>query len=450
LAEVAAVVYLPAMLDLRYVSENLDEVRGLLARRGFEDPVLSRVRDMADERRSLIAEAEGLRATRNEVSKAMGTIADKKSDAFSAKRDEMRAVGDRIKGIEERLGLVEGELDEILLHLPNVPHDSTPPGTTETDNVVVRTCGEHPAFDFARKDHVDLGSALGILDFERGAKLSGARFTVLRGLGARLERALVSFMLDLHTADHGYEEIWPPALVRGDTLRGTGQLPKFSADLFKIARDAGWEQHQEGGGHDLYLSPTAEVQLTNLRADEILEASELPVRYTAYTPCFRAEAGSHGKDTRGFLRQHQFDKVELVHLCRPEDGEAQLEELTGHAEEVLKRLGLCYRVTQLCAGDMSFSAQKTYDIEVWLPGQDAYREISSCSWCGDYQARRARLRYRPEAKAKPRLVHTLNGSGLAIGRTLIAILEQFQQADGSVRVPEALQPYMRGVTRIGP
>jgi seryl-tRNA synthetase len=438
------------MLDLRYVSDNLEEVKRGLARRGFADhAALDALGSAAAKRRAVIVEVEGLRQTVNEVSKAMAGIADKKSDEFAQKRAEMREVGDRIKVLEEQQRALEAELAEVILVLPNLPHPSVPDGLDEHENVEVLVHGQKPTLSFAPKDHVDLGVALGILDFERAVKISGARFGVLKGAGARLERALMAFMLDLHSTEHGYTEIWPPALVKDSALRGTGQLPKFEADLFKIAGSEGWEQHQEEGvGHSLYLAPTAEVQVTNLHADEIVEGPELPIAYTAYTPCFRAEAGGYGKDTRGMIRQHQFDKVELVRFCRPEDGEAQLDLLRGHAEEVLKRLGLHYRVVQLCAGDMGFAAHKAFDIEVWLPAQNAFREISSCSWFSDFQARRAKIRYRPEPKAKPQLLHTLNGSGLAIGRTLVAILEQYQQKDGSVVVPEALRAYMGGLEAI--
>ena len=313
---------------------------------------------------------------------------------------------------------------------------------------MVRTWGEKPPMSFEPRAHDDLGVALGILDFERAAKISGARFTVLRGAGARLERALISFMLDLHTDEHGYEELWPPAIVRDSALRGTGQLPKFAADVFSAVRQYAEDDQTERVQH--YLSPTAEVQVTNFHADEIFEPGQLPHCYAAYSACFRSEAGSYGKDTRGLIRQHQFDKVELVHFCRPEEGEATLERLVGHAETVLQRLGLHYRVVQLCSGDMGFVAQKAYDLEVWLPAQGAYREISSCSWFGDFQSRRARIRYRPAAGEKPQLAHTLNGSGLALGRTLVAILEQYQREDGSVVVPEALRPYAGGLELITP
>jgi seryl-tRNA synthetase len=297
---------------------------------------------------------------------------------------------------------------------------------------------------------VEIGLQLGILDFERAAKISGSRFVVLKGAGSRLNRALMQLMLDVHTTEHGYQEVWPPVLVKDSAMRGTSQLPKFAKDAFRIAKDEEWEAQAHAQGHDLYLVPTAEVPITNLHADEILDGAELPLAYTGYTACFRSEAGSYGKDTRGMIRVHQFDKVELVRFCRPEQGEAQLEILTAHAEAILQKLGLHYRVVQLCAGDMGFAAQKSYDLEVWLPAQNAYREISSCSWFGDFQARRMKARFRPEPKAKPQLLHTLNGSGLAIGRTLVAILEQNQQVDGSVVVPEVLMPYMGGVERILP
>jgi seryl-tRNA synthetase len=297
---------------------------------------------------------------------------------------------------------------------------------------------------------VALGERLGILDFERGTKLSGARFVVLHGLGARLERGLMQFMMDIHADEHGYQEVWVPALVKDSALRGTGNLPKFAKDLFRIAKDAEWEAESDASGHELYLIPTAEVPVTNLHADEILEADTLPRAYCAYTPCFRSEAGAHGRDTRGMIRQHQFDKVELVRFVTPEQAEAEHEKLTAHAEEILKRLGLHYRVVQLCAGDMGFGSQKTYDLEVWIPSQNTFREISSCSWFGDFQARRMKARYRPAPKQKPRLLHTLNGSGLAIGRTLVALLENYQQADGSVIIPEALRPYVGGRERISP
>ncbi|MEC7522963.1 MAG: serine--tRNA ligase [Myxococcota bacterium] len=434
------------MLDLRHVTEHLDEVRAKLAARGADPGSLERLAELAEQRRSAITEVEALRAKRNETSKAMATV-DKKSDEFARVRDEMKAIGARIKELEGGHKAVEAELGEILLGLPNLPHESTPVGAGEEDNVEVRVWGEARSYDFEPRPHDDLGRALGILDFERAVKISGARFTVLRGKGARLERGLINFMLDLHTGEHGYEELWPPALVKDSALRGTGQLPKFENDAFQVQRH--YEEGDQAERVRHFLSPTAEVQITNYHADEIFEADALDLAYCAYTPCFRSEAGSHGKDTRGLIRQHQFDKVELVHFCAPERAEATHQKLVGHAEAVLQRLGLRYRVMELCTKDLGFAAQKCYDLEVWLPGQGAFREISSCSWFGDFQARRAKIRYRPEPKAKPQLVHTLNGSGLAVGRTLVAILEQYQQADGSVIVPEALRPYV-GFETIAP
>ncbi|MBX3269930.1 MAG: serine--tRNA ligase [Sandaracinaceae bacterium] len=435
------------MLDLRTVTDDFDTVRARLATRGpgATEP-LERIDALAAERRALITRTERMRAEKNAASEAMAST-EKKSPQFAAKRDALKALGAEIKELEAALTKVLADLEARILHLPNLPDPSVPVGAGEHDNVVLTTWGERPAFDFAPKDHAELGTALGILDFERGAKIAGARFTVLRGAGARLERALMAFMLDLHTSEHGYEEVWPPAIVNERALHGTGQLPKFEADVFQVGR---LEDAPEGERVRQFLSPTAEVQLTNLHAGEILEPGALPRRYTAYTPCFRSEAGAYGKDTRGLIRQHQFDKVELVCLCAPEDGLAQLEALTGHAEVVLQRLGLHYRKVALCTADLGFGSHKTYDLEVWLPGQDKFREISSCSWFGDFQARRAELRFRPAAGDKPRFVHTLNGSGLAIGRTLVAILEQYQRADGSVRVPDALRPYLGGLERVGP
>ncbi|MFZ1863015.1 MAG: serine--tRNA ligase [Polyangiales bacterium] len=439
------------MLDLRYVSENLPDVKAALSRRGFADEaLLDRMGALAAERRGLIARVEGLRQERNEASQSMAKIPDKKSSEFQANRERLRALGDEIKNGENRQAVLESELESILLNLPNLPHADVPDGRTENDNVEIRVWGQKPSLSFPARDHVEIGSQLGILDFERAAKISGSRFVVLKGAGSRLNRALLQFMLDVHTTEHGYEEVWPPVLVKDSAMRGTGQLPKFAKDAFRIAKDEEWEAQADAQGHDLYLVPTAEVPITNLHADEILPGADLPLAYTGYTACFRSEAGSYGKDTRGMIRLHQFDKVELVRFCRPEQGEAQLEALTTHAETILQKLGLHYRVVQLCAGDMGFAAQKSYDLEVWLPAQSAYREISSCSWFGDFQARRMKARFRPEPKAKPQLLHTLNGSGLAIGRTLVAILEQNQQADGSVLIPEALVPHMGGVERILP
>ncbi len=349
--------------------------------------------------------------------------------------DEVRGFADRLKELEESLQDVEEKIREILLGLPNIPHNSVPVGLTESDNLEVRRVGKPSGFDFEPKNHWDIGEGLGILDFERAVKIAGARFALYMGLGARLERALINFMLDVHTREHSYVEIFPPILVNSASMIGTGQLPKFRDDLFKIE------------GRDYFLIPTAEVPVTNIHRGEILEEKNLPLYYAAYTPCFRAEAGSHGRDTRGLIRQHQFNKVELVKFATPETSYEELEKLTGNAEEILKRLEIPYRVVALCTGDLGFSAAKTYDIEVWLPGQQCYREISSCSNFEDYQARRAGIRYRPEGRKKNELVHTLNGSGLAIGRTLVAILENYQQEDGSVIIPEVLRSYM-GVDRI--
>ena len=432
------------MLDARHTADHLDEVRAALGRRSPETAaLLDGIVDLSAKRRELIARTESLQARRNSESQEMGKLAKTDKAAFEARREGLRKLGDDIKALETELGGVEAEIEEKLLPIPNVPHASVPDGAGEKDNPVVRTWGEKPSFAFSPKPHWEIGEGLGILDFERAAKLSGPRFAVLWGAGARLERALVAFMLDLHTREHGYREVYPPFLVKAEALRGTGQLPKFEADLFKTYKHGG----DEGDRAPLYMIPTAEVPVTNLHADEILDGAALPLAYAAYTPCFRSEAGSHGKDVRGLIRQHQFDKVEIVRFAQPSRSLDELEILTGHAEAVLQKLGLHYRVSQLCAGDLGFAATKTYDLEVWLPGQDAYREISSCSCFGDFQARRAKIRYRPDAKAKPRLAHTLNGSGLAVGRTLIAILEQYQQADGSVIVPEPLRAFM-GTDRI--
>jgi seryl-tRNA synthetase len=435
------------MLDLRYVVEHLDEVRASLARRGPDagkslDPIAA----LAERRHAVIARLQALREEKNEANSAMAKL-DKASEAFKERREALKRISDESKELEAEQREVERALDSVLLMLPNLPAPNVPDGRGSDDNVEVRRWGQEPKFEFTPKDHVDIGSGLGIFDFERATKLSGARFSVLKGAGARLERALISFMLDLHTNEHGYTEIWPPALVTDESLRATGQLPKFEADLFRIAPE--WQSHISSdakktvGHRELYLIPTAEVPLTNLHRDEIMEG--LPVKYCAYTPCFRSEAGSYGKDTRGLIRQHQFDKVELVRFEQADHAEAALEELTNHAEEVLKRLNLHYRVVELCAGDLSNGAKRCYDLEVWLPGQSAFREISSCSWFGDFQARRGQIRYRAKAGDKAQVAHTLNGSGLAVGRTMVAILEQYQQADGSVRVPEALQPYLGGV-----
>ncbi|MDB4985119.1 MAG: seryl-tRNA synthetase [Myxococcaceae bacterium] len=445
------------MLDLRYVLDHLDEVRTALGRRSSGAAAsLARIEQLGEERKRTIRELEELLRQRNAESDAMAKIADKKSPEFTQKREVLRTLGDRGKELEARQKAAQAEVEDALLSVPNLPYEGIPDGKSEHENRVLRIVGEKPSYSFDVKDHVDVGLGLGILDFERGVKITGARFTVLKGAGAQLERALMMFMLDLHTREHGYTEIWPPALVNAETLRGTGQLPKFEADLFKIANTgtAAASSASEPGiqGVQLYLSPTAEAQLTNLHRDEILEPGSLPLKYTAYSPCFRSEAGSYGRDVRGLIRQHQFDKVELFQLVEPEHGLSALEGLTAHAEVVLQRLQLHYRVVELCAGDLGANARRTYDIEVWLPGQNAYREISSCSWFGDFQARRAKIRFRRGASKadKPELAHTLNGSGLAIGRTLVALLEQHQQADGSVHVPRALVPYLGGTEVIKP
>jgi seryl-tRNA synthetase len=426
------------MLDARYVADNLDEVRRMLTRRSPDAAaLLDGISSLSSKRRELIGKTEALQAQRNAESDVMAQLAKSGDKAAMAQRREgLKALSERIKDLESELSAIEAEMQDRLLTIPNVPHESAPDGDSDEQNPTVRTWGTAPEFAFEPKPHWDIGTNLGILDLERAAKLSGARFSVLWGAGARLERALITFMLDLHTREHGYTEVYPPFLVRAEALLGTGNLPKFEDDLFKTRRS------DPNDPSALYLVPTAEVPVTNLHADEVLEGSELPRAYCAYTPCFRSEAGSHGRDVRGLIRQHQFDKVELVRFATPERALEELELLTSHAEEVLRRLGLHYRVVEHCAGDLTFSSTKSYDLEVWLPSQRAFREISSCSTFGDFQARRAKIRYRPEPKAKPRLLHTLNGSGLAIGRTWLAILEQYQEADGSVIVPEPLRAFM--------
>ncbi|MDQ7006431.1 MAG: serine--tRNA ligase [Acidobacteriota bacterium] len=417
------------MLDLKYVLGHLDEVRRALERRGGSVD-LEPLRRLDEQRKATILEVEQLKARRNEVSRRIGAMIKAGEDA-SAVREETRRIGETIKALDERQKQLEAELGALLMTLPNLPHESCPLGADESSNREEKVWGRRPEFDFEVRDHVEIGEICGILDFERAAKITGARFAVLSGQAARLERALISFMLDLHTGKHGYRELLPPFIVNRKALEGTGQLPKFEEDLFRLQQPDQW-----------FLAPTAEVPVTNLHAGEILDESDLPRRYAAYTPCFRAEAGSHGRDVRGLIRQHQFDKVELVTFCRPEESYEMLEQLTGHACRVLERLGLHYRLVTLCTGDLGFSAAKTYDLEVWLPSQNTFREISSCSNFEDFQARRAGIRYRPEAGGKPRFVHTLNGSGLAVGRTLLAILENYQNEDGTFRVPEALEPYM--------
>jgi seryl-tRNA synthetase len=428
------------MLSRDLLRSEPDRVRAALAARQEDPVVFDRWLVLDEERRGVLVEVEELKRRRNEASRAIGEI--RKGGGAAAA--EIAAVGGlkaEIEALEARLAVLATAADDLERRLPNLPHESLPVGRDETANRVERVVGEPRDFaaeGFAPQAHWDLGPELGILDFERGAKVAAARFTVLFGAGARLERALISLMLDLHTRHHGYTEVLPPFLVNAESMFGTGQLPRMAGDAFKIE------------GYDWYLVPTAEVPVTNLHRGEVLDEAALPLRYVAYTPCFRSEAGSYGKDVRGLIRQHQFDKVELVHLAHPETSWLALEELTGHAEAVLQALGLAYRVVTLSTGDLGFSAAKTYDLEVWLPGQGAYREISSCSNFTDFQARRASLRYRPADGGKPRLLHTLNGSGLAVGRTLVAVLENYQQADGSVVVPPALRPYAGGLERIAP
>ena len=421
------------MLDMKYIRENLDETEQRLRTRGGES-YLDGFRELDDERRKLLYENETLKAERNTVSDEIGRTKDKSQ--VQDKILQMRAVSQKIKEQDDELKLLEEKLLSFLLTIPNVPHVTTPIGKSENDNVLVRSWGNPQELPFKAKPHWDLGEELGILDFERGAKITGARFTLYRGAGARLERALINLMLDLHTDQHGYQEVLTPFMVNRDSMQGTGQLPKFEDDLFKLVDP------------DFFLIPTAEVPVTNIHRGEILKKSDLPISYCAYTPCFRREAGSYGKDTRGLIRQHQFNKVELVKFVHPSQSDAEMEILTGHAEKVLQLLELPYRVMALCSGDIGFSSAKTYDLEVWLPGQSCYREISSCSNFGDFQGRRASIRFREDEKAKPEFVHTLNGSGLAVGRTLVAVLENYQQEDGSVRVPSVLQPYMGGMERI--
>jgi seryl-tRNA synthetase len=425
------------MLEPVLVRDRMDDVRAAMRSRGLAiDPDLDRLAALEASRRQLIPEVEGLKRDQNTAGEQVAR-AKREGQDVTAMLAANKARGQHIKDLEQQLAVVEQGRAALLLTLPNIPHASVPAGTSATDNQEVRRHGEPRAFDFDPKAHWDLGPALGILDFERATRMSGARFSVLMGAGARLARALINFMLEVHTRDHGYLEVEPPFLVNSDALTGTGNLPKFEQDLFKIA-----------GEWDLFLIPTAEVPLTNLHRGEILDGRQLPLKYTAYTPCFRSEAGSYGADVRGLIRQHQFDKVELVKLTTPEQSYDELEALTRNAETILERLELPYRTMLLCTGDMGFASAKTYDIEVWLPSQQTYREISSCSNTEGFQARRANIRYRPDGTGKADFVHTLNGSGLAVGRTLIAILENYQQADGSVTVPAALQPYMGGMERI--
>jgi len=419
------------MLDPKLLRTDLENIAVQLARRGYELDGAA-MQALEERRKTLQVETQELQNERNTRSKSIGR-AKAAGEDIQPLLDEVASLGDQLKAANDALGEVQEELRQVALGMPNLPHQSVPDGKDEDDNREERTWGEVPQFDFEPKDHVDIGEALGGLDFDTAAKLTGSRFSVMTGSMARLHRALTQFMLNTHTAEHGYTETYVPYMVNADSLYGTGQLPKFSEDLFKLE------------GTDYYLIPTAEVPVTNLVRDQIIDAAQMPRKWVAHTPCFRSEAGAYGRDTRGMIRQHQFDKVELVQAVRAEDSFAALEELTGHAEAILQRLGLPYRLVTLCTGDIGFSATKTYDLEVWLPGQGKYREISSCSNFVDFQARRLQARWRNPETGKPELVHTVNGSGLAVGRTLVAVLENYQQADGSVRVPEVLKPYMGGI-----
>ena len=424
------------MLDLKFTRENREKVTSEIKKRGIVLDLEDLIR-YDDKRKEFSKKADELKAKKNKVSDEIGKLKrEGNEDVVEDKREEMKGISYEIKELDERIKRCEDSIAEILLLIPNLPDASVPVGADETGNVEIKKWGEPTKFSFEPKAHWDIGEALDIIDFERAGKITGARFVLYKGAAALLERSLISFMLNLHTREHRYKEVLPPFMVNRASMTGTGQLPKFEKELFKVE------------GDDYFLIPTAEVPVTNIHRDEILEGDKLPIYYTAYTPCFRREAGSYGKDTRGLIRQHQFNKVELVKFARPEDSYNELESLLLNAEEVLKRLNLPYRVIVLCTGDMGFAAAKTYDIEVWLPGQNKYREISSCSNFTDFQARRANIRFRREPKAKPEYVHTLNGSGLAVGRTLVAILENYQQEDGTVIVPEALRHYMGGMERI--
>jgi seryl-tRNA synthetase len=420
------------MLDIQLLRKDLQAVADRLASRGVTLDT-ARISALETERKDIQTATQDLQAKRNSLSKQIG-IAKGKGEDTAPIMAEVAGLGDQLKGMEERLEGIQGELNQLLMTIPNLPHESVPVGRNEANNAELRRVGEPRRFAFAVRDHVDLGEGLDLLDFPTAAKIASARFALMRGDLARLHRAITQFMLDTHTREHGYEEVYVPYLVNADSMRGTGQLPKFEEDLFKLS-------------NGMYLIPTAEVPVTNIVRDEIIPGENLPIKLVAHTPCFRSEAGSYGKDTRGMIRQHQFDKVEMVQFVRPEDSYNALEELTGHAEAILKRLELPYRVVALCSGDLGFSAAKTYDLEVWLPGQNTYREISSCSNFEAFQARRMAARYRGD-KGKPELIHTLNGSGLAVGRTLVAVLENYQEADGSVTIPEVLRPYMGGVERL--
>lgn len=424
------------MLDPKYVRANPDEVAALLKKKGYDFPVEQFV-ELDNQRKTIQTETENLQNERNTRSKGIGK-AKAAGEDIQPLLAEVQNLGDQLDAAKERLNAVQAQLDDLLLGVPNIPHESVPEGADEDDNVEVRTWGTPAQFDFEALDHVALGEKNGELDFETAAKLTGSRFAVMKGKMARLHRALTQMMLDTHVSEHGYEEIYVPYMVNADSLQGTGQLPKFEEDLFRVPF----------GERDYYLIPTAEVPVTNTVRDEIVDAAHLPLQYTCHTPCFRSEAGASGRDTRGMIRQHQFDKVEMVQVVEPSKSWDALEALTGHAEAILQKLELPYRVVTLCGGDLGFSAAKTYDIEVWLPGQGKFREISSCSNMGDFQARRMKARWRNPETGKPELVHTLNGSGLAVGRTLVAVLENYQTADGTVRVPEALQPYMGGITEL--
>ncbi|WP_456277177.1 serine--tRNA ligase [Bacillus sp. AK128] len=417
------------MLDLKYLRANFEEVKTRLNFRGEDLSDLGKFEDLDQKRRTLIAEAEVLKGKRNEVSQQISQLKREKKDADSL-IIEMREVGDQIKVLDDELRVVEEELEQLLLSIPNLPHESVPVGETEDDNVTIRTWGEIPQFSYEPKPHWDIATDLEILDFERAGKVTGSRFVFYKGLGARLERALINFMMDLHSDEHGYQEVIPPFIVNRDSMIGTGQLPKFEEDAFKIV------------GEDYFLIPTSEVPVTNLHRDEILNGEQLPISYAAFSANFRSEAGSAGRDTRGLIRQHQFNKIELVRFVKPEDSYDELEKLTSHAEKVLQLLELPYQVLSMCTADLGFTAAKKYDIEVWIPSYNSYREISSCSNFEAFQARRANIRFRREANAKPEHVHTLNGSGLAVGRTVSAILENYQQEDGSVIIPKVLRPYM--------
>jgi seryl-tRNA synthetase len=424
------------MLDLRWIRNHPEELKAAMKRRGADVPVDELI-ELDGRWREKLTLVERLKAERNEASEAIGRAKREGKDA-SEVIARMKEVAAQIKELDQEVAEMEARIKELLLEIPNVPHESVPDGASDADNVEVRRVGEPREFDFEPKPHWELGVSLDILDFERAGRVTGARFAFLKGLGARLERALIQFMLDLHTEEHGYTELWPPFIANADSMTGTGQLPKFAQDMFRLE------------GTDYYLVPTAEVPVTNYRKGEILDGASLPLYYTAYSPCFRAEAGAHGRDTRGLIRQHQFDKVELVKLVAPETSYDELESLVRDAESVLQKLGLPYRVTLLCSGDLTFSSAKTYDLEVWMPSYGRYVEISSCSNFEDFQARRADIRFRRQPGAKAEYVHTLNGSGLAIGRTVAAILENFQEADGSVTIPPVLVPYMGGRTKIEP